>query len=128
MDIIDFIVIGALCNISVSAVLLDNQTEVYFCTTVDVHQGCPVSFTSAAQYLLCTTLHNHHTLIFIGEMPICNLCFADDIDLLAGTNKETLTSYQQTDKQTLDRNRHSNSISAIVKFNLFKAIPTTRAV
>ena len=34
------------------------------------------------------TLHNHHTSISIGGRPICNLRFADDIDLMGGSNGE----------------------------------------
>ena len=34
------------------------------------------------------TLHDHHTSIFIGGRPICNLRFADDTDLRGGSNGE----------------------------------------
>ena len=34
------------------------------------------------------TLHDHHTSISIGGRPICNLRFADDIDLMGGSNGE----------------------------------------
>ena len=34
------------------------------------------------------TLHSHITSISIGGRPVCNLRFADDIDLMAGTNGE----------------------------------------
>ena len=34
------------------------------------------------------TLHGHHTSISIVEMSICNLQFADDIDLMGGSNGE----------------------------------------
>ena len=32
------------------------------------------------------TLHDHHTFIFIGGGPICNLRFTDDNDLMGGSN------------------------------------------
>ena len=32
------------------------------------------------------TLHDHHTFIFLGGRPICNLSFANDIDLMGGSN------------------------------------------
>ena len=35
-----------------------------------------------------STLDDHQTSISIGGRPLCNLRFADDIDLLAGSNKE----------------------------------------
>ena len=34
------------------------------------------------------TLHDHHTAISIDGRPICNLRFADDIDLMGGSNGE----------------------------------------
>ena len=34
------------------------------------------------------TLSDHNTSISIGGRPLCNLRFADDIDLLAGSSKE----------------------------------------
>ena len=34
------------------------------------------------------TLHNPITTICIGGRPICNLHFADDIDLMAGSNSD----------------------------------------
>ena len=34
------------------------------------------------------TLHDHHTPISIGGRPVCNLPFADDIDLKGGSNGE----------------------------------------
>ena len=32
------------------------------------------------------TLHDHTTTISISGRPICNICFADDIDLMMGSN------------------------------------------
>ena len=34
------------------------------------------------------TLHDHHTSISIGGRRICNLRFADDIDLMGSSNNE----------------------------------------
>ena len=34
------------------------------------------------------TLHDHHTSTSIDRRPICNLRFADDIDLMGGSNGE----------------------------------------
>ena len=33
-------------------------------------------------------LHNHTSTISIGGRPVCNLCFADDIDLMVCSNSE----------------------------------------
>ena len=38
------------------------------------------------------TFHDHHTFISIGGKPINNLRFADDIDLIDGSNGELKTS------------------------------------
>ena len=34
------------------------------------------------------TLYDHHTFISIGGRPICNLRFADDIDVMGGSSGE----------------------------------------
>ena len=34
------------------------------------------------------TIHDHTTTISIGGRPICNLCFTDNINLMAGSNSE----------------------------------------
>ena len=34
------------------------------------------------------TFHDHTTTISISDRPICNLHFADDIDLMVGSNSE----------------------------------------
>ena len=31
-------------------------------------------------------LHDHHTLLSVGGRPICSLRFADDIDIMGGSN------------------------------------------
>lgn len=42
-------------------------------------------------------LHDHYTSITIVGSPIYNLCFVDDIDVVAGTITEP-QDYQQTDR------------------------------
>ena len=32
------------------------------------------------------TLHEHQTVILIGGRPVCNTCFADDIELMGSNN------------------------------------------
>ena len=34
------------------------------------------------------TLHGHHASLFIGGKPLCNVRFADDIDLMGSSNGE----------------------------------------
>lgn len=76
---------------SSSAVLLNNKIGDFFQTTVGVRQGCllsPILFNLYLERIMIDTLHDHHTSISIGGRPICNLRFADDIDLMGGSNQE----------------------------------------
>ena len=84
-------VIQALYTHATSAVLLNNQIGDFFHTTVGVRQGCllsPVLFNIFLERIMLTTLQDHHTSITINGRPICNLRFADDIDLMGGSNSE----------------------------------------
>ena len=81
----------ALYSESSSSVLLNNQQDELFKTTVGVRQGCllsPVLFNIFLERIMTRALSNHHTSISIGGRPLCNLRFADDIDLMAGSNNE----------------------------------------
>ena len=40
------------------------------------------------EQIMQETLHNHKSTIYVGGRIINNLRFADDIDLIAGTNSE----------------------------------------
>jgi len=83
--------IEALYKDSKSAVLLNCQIGESFKTKVGVRQGCilsPILFNIYLENIMQETLQNHHTSITIGGRPICNLRFADDIDLMAGTKHE----------------------------------------
>ena len=91
---IDERIVGVLEDLykqSSSAVLLNNQIGSFFRTTVGVRQGChlsPVLFNLFLERIMQETLDDHLTSISIGGRPICNLRFADDIDLMGGTNDE----------------------------------------
>ena len=81
-------VIQTLYENSSSAVLLNNQQGEFFQTTVGVRQGCllsPVLFNIFLEKIMQETLQDHHTSISIGHF---NLRFADDIDLMGGSNTE----------------------------------------
>ena len=83
--------IQALYENTSSAVPLNSQLREFFKTTVGVRQGClfsPILFNWVLMEIIQETLHDPHTSIFIGGRPICNLRFADDIDLTAGSNGE----------------------------------------
>lgn len=84
-------VIEGLYNSATSAVLLNNQVGEYFKTTVGVRQGCllsPTLFNLFLENIMRETLHNFHSTISIGGRITNNLRFADDIDLMGGSNNE----------------------------------------
>ena len=84
-------IIESLYANSTNAVLINNVTGNFFDTTVGVRQGCllsPVLFNIFLEQIMINTLHEHTSTISIGERNISNLRFADDIDLIAGSNTE----------------------------------------
>lgn len=84
-------VIKALYDNSSSAVLLNNQCGEFFKTTVGVCQGCllsPVLFNVYLENIMQETLDGFHPSISINGRPLCNLRFADDIDLVGGSEAE----------------------------------------
>ena len=88
-EIID--IIKSLYDNSSSAVLINNITGSFFNTTVGVIQDCllsPVLFYNFLEKIMLNTLHEHTSTISIGGRTINNLSFADDIDLIAGSNRE----------------------------------------
>ena len=84
-------VIESLYKNASSAVLLNSQIGEFFNTTVGVRQGCllsPVLFNIYLERIMRDTLHDHQTSISLGGRPLSNLKFADDIDLLGGSERE----------------------------------------
>ena len=84
-------VIQALYENSSSAILLNSQLGEFFKTTLGVRQECLFStilFNLFPVKITKETLHDHHTSISIGRRPICNLQFADNIDLMGGSSGE----------------------------------------
>ena len=70
---------------------MNSQLGEFFKTKVGVRQGCLLSsilFDLFLEKIMQETLHEYHTSISVGERPICNLQFADDIDLMGGSNGE----------------------------------------
>ena len=67
---------------------MNSQLGEFFKTTVGVHQECLLSsfqFNLFLEKIMQETLHGHHTSISIGGRPMCNLRFADDIDIIGGS-------------------------------------------
>ena len=77
-------IIESLYTNSKSAVLINNATGNFFNTTVGVY--------STIQHILRTNHDKHSTWYqgqpYQGSGNISNLRFADDIDLISGSNKE----------------------------------------
>ena len=85
-----------------SAVLLNSQLGEFFKTTVGVRQGCllsPILFNFFLEKIMQEILHDHHTSVSIGGRSICNLRFADDIDLMGGSNAK----FQDLTNRLVDR-------------------------
>ena len=88
-DIIE--IIELLYSSSTSAVLINNVTGSFFNTTVGVRQGyllSPVLFNIFLEQIMINMLDEYTSTISIGGRKINNLRFADDIDLIAGSNTE----------------------------------------
>ena len=84
-------VIQALYANSNSAVLRNNQLGELFRTTVGVCQGCqllPVLFNIFLENIMQETFQDFNTTIYNCGRPIYNLCFADDINLMGGSENE----------------------------------------
>ena len=84
-------VIESLYKSAKSAVLLSGELGEYFLTTVGVRQGCilsPVLFNIFLENIMQDALKNYESKVSIGGRQLCNLRFADDIDLIGRTEKE----------------------------------------
>ena len=80
-----------LYNKATSAVLFNGSIGDWFQTTVGVRQGClpsPTLFNIFLERIITDTLEDHEGTVSIGGRTITNLCFADDIDGLAGEEEE----------------------------------------
>ena len=71
--------------------LLNNDECEFFKTSAGVRQGCllsPALFNIFLEEIMSETQSNYYSSISVGGISLWNLKFADDIDLLAGTNEE----------------------------------------
>ena len=63
----------------------------WFRTTVGIQQGCllsPILFNVFLERITTDTLEDHEGTVSIGGRTITNLCFADDVDGLAGEEEQ----------------------------------------
>ena len=84
-------IIESLYNKATSAVFMNNNIGEWFRTTVGVRQGCllsPTLFNVFLERIMEDALENHEGSVNIGGRTITNLRFADDIDGIAGEEKE----------------------------------------
>ena len=94
-------VIKNLYNKATSAVLFNSSIGDWFRTTVGVRQGCllsPTLFNIFLERIMTDTLEDHEGTVSIGGRTITNLCFADDIDGLAGEEEELANLVEHRDK------------------------------
>ena len=94
-------VIKNLYNKATSAVLFNGSIGDWFQTTVGVRQGCLLSstlFDIFLERIMTDALEDHEGTVSIGGRTITNLRFADDIDVLAGEEKELANLVKRLDK------------------------------
>ena len=92
-------VISSLYNSATSAVLLGDSLGDFFRTSVGVRQGCIlILFNIFRENIMQEALDDHETTISIGGRKICNLRFADDIDLMGKSEQELQELTSKLDK------------------------------
>ena len=84
-----------------SAVCFNNSIGNWFKTSVGVRQGCllsPTLLNILLERIITDALEDNAGIVSIGGRTITNLCFADDIDGLAGTETELANLVERLDK------------------------------
>ena len=93
-------VIKNLYNKATSAILFNSSIGDWFQTTVGVRQGSllsPTLFNIFLERIMTDALEDHEGTVSIGGRAVTNLCFADDIDGLAG-EEELAKIFERLDK------------------------------
>ena len=98
-------VIKNLYNKATSAILFNSSIGDWFWTTVGVRQGClllPTLFNIFLERIITDALEDHKGTVSSGGRRSTNLRFADDIDGLAGEEKELAKLVECLDKASTD--------------------------
>ena len=96
--------IMALYNDTENAVLINNTLGEWFTATVGVRQGCllsPYLFNIFLEQIMIDTLETFQGAVSINGETVSNLRFADDIDLLAGSEEELIVLTSSLNKTSL---------------------------
>ena len=96
--------IMALYNDTENAVLINNTLGEWFTATVGVRQGCllsPYLFNIFLEQIMIDTLETFQGTVSINGETVSNLRFADDIDLLAGSEEELIVLTSSLHKTSL---------------------------
>ena len=96
-------VIKNLYGKATSAVLFNSGIGDWFRTTAGVRQGCllsPTLFNIFLERIMTDALEDHEGPVSIGGRTITNLCFADDIDDLAGEEEELAKLVERLDQSS----------------------------
>ena len=94
-------VIESLYSKASSAVYLNGSIGEWFRTTVGLRRGCllsPTFFNIFLEIIMTDAREQHERTGSIGGRTITNLCFADDIDGLAGKEQQLAELVESLDK------------------------------
>jgi hypothetical protein len=139
-------VIKSLYDEATSAVLLNGNAGDFFPRTVGVRQGCPLSpvlfniFLEKIMQKALTPMHSSVNDCFadeagetdtslssvsIGGRPLCNLRFADDIDLLGSSEEELQQLTRRLEETAAEYGMEISSEKSKILVNSTKPRPST---
>ena len=124
-------VISSLYSSATSAVLLGDTLGEFFRTSVGVRQGCilsPILFNIFLENIMQEALQEHETTITIGGRKICNLRFADDIDLMGKSEHELQELTTKLDKAASNYGMEISSEKSKILVNSAQPTPSTKIV
>ncbi|KAK3894356.1 hypothetical protein Pcinc_001893 [Petrolisthes cinctipes] len=114
-----------------SAVLMQGGVGDWFRTTVGVRQGCPLSptlFNIFLERIMTDALEDHMGTVSIGGQTITNLRFADDIDVMAGSEEELMRVVHNLDTASTNYGMEISAEKSKIMTNNTEGIHTPIAV